>query len=204
MGIGLQWAGANDAMAQSVRQRIMDQIAAEQRQKADTQQQFENQMREKQFQSGEDLKNAQLQALIEQRSQAEKDRQLAGAGRLGDEVQAGQTIPLDSPIAAPLKMVGQLRTNTTLPSTQMAGAMTLPDTLSSLSGNESAPISGQLRIAQSPEAPRDYTKIASSKQQETQDAADAKVEAARQRAEDAAAAEKIGRASCRERVFRVV
>lgn len=168
MGLGLQWAGANDAMAQSVRQRIMDQIAAEQRVKADAQQQFENQMREKQFQSGEDLKKAQLEALIESRGAAQSDRVFKENQAINESVPAGAPIPLNSPLVGRLQPIGALQEQNTLPSKQTQGDMTAGIS----STTEQAP---QLR---------GYLHMATTKQNEYQDTADAKVEAARLGAEN--------------------
>ena len=190
MGMGLQAAFGNDAMAQALRQRIMDQIAAEQRAKDENQRQFDNDLRTKQFQSSEQLKNAQLQALIENRAAAEADRQNLGDLKVGEAIPAGAELPPTSPIVGRLQRIGQAQSNMTLPSTQMAGGITLPGGApSSLVPSEqdaadAAPITGTLRAMQSPEALRSITKLPSATQQHQQDEADAKVEAARLAAEN--------------------
>lgn len=153
MGLGLQWAGANDAMAQSVRQRIMDQIAAEQRVKADAQQQFENQMREKQFSSNEELKKATLQGLIESRAAAESDRQGKLAGDVAERVPAGTELPMNAPIVGQLRAAGYGGLLTDKPDTAQAPPSALaadpsagPSELPGTIANAPSPITGRLVI----------------------------------------------------------
>jgi hypothetical protein len=162
MGIGLQWAGANDAMAQSVRQRIMDQIAAEQRQKADTQQQFENQMREKQFQSGEELKRAQLDAMIQARQQGEADRQQKSAGDVAERMPAGTDLPINSPIVGQLRAAGYGGLLTDKP----LDAPPPPDALAADPNAGPSPLTGTIANAPSPIAGRLVVKGATQKQAE--------------------------------------
>lgn len=184
MGLGLQAAYGADALQQNLRQRLMDQIAAQQRAQALTQQGFENDLKTKQFQSGEELKQAQLKALIENRAAEEADRQNAGDLKLADTVPAGTTLAPTSPIAGRLQRIGLAQPNMTLTSTQTGGGIALPADPNATPDAAAAPITGTLRSVQSPSALRDYTKLASAKQQETQDAADARVEAARVAAEN--------------------
>lgn len=184
MGLGLQAAYGADALQQNLRQRLMDQIASEQRAQALKQQGFENDLNTKKFESGEELKRAQLQALVESRAGAEADRQNAGDLKLADTVPAGTTLAPTSPIAGRLQRIGLAQPNMTLPSTQTVGGVALPADPNAAPDAAAAPITGMLRTMQSPSALRDYTKLASSKQQETQDAADARVEAARVAAEN--------------------
>lgn len=175
MGMGLQAAYGADALQQNLRQRILDQIAAQQRERAQTQQQFENDLNTKRFESGEELKRAQLAALVQNQSGQEADRQNAG------DIQAANAIPAKTelaptPLAGRLVKMGLGTPNMTLPSTQTSGGLGLP---ADAQDENAAPISGTLRAMQSPEALRSVTKLPSSAQQKTQDDADAKVEAAR-------------------------
>lgn len=180
MPMGLQAAYGADALQQNLRQRILDQLAAQQRDRAQTQQQFENDLNTKKFDSGEELKRAQLAALVQNQAGQEADRQNAG------DIQAANTIPANTelaptPLSGRLVKMGLGTPNMTLPSTQTTGGIGLP---ADAQEANAAPISGTLRAIQSPEALRSVTKLASSAQQKTQDEADARVEAARLAAEN--------------------
>lgn len=105
-GIGLGWSAGNDAMAQNIRQQIADQLMAEQRKKQDAQQAFENDLKTKQFQSNEDLKNAQLAALIDQRSQGNADRQSGRLTAQNEQIAPGTDLPLASPLVQAQKAGG--------------------------------------------------------------------------------------------------
>lgn len=183
MGLGFQAAYGADALQQNLRQRLMDQIAAQQRAQALTQQGFENDLKTKQFQSGEELKQAQLKALVEDRAAQEADRQNTVVIKAADTIPA-KTELAPSPLAGRLVQMGLGTPNMTLPSTQTGGGLPLPADPGAEPDAQAAPITGTLRSVQSPEELRSVTKLASSKQQQQQDEADGKVEAARQAAEN--------------------
>lgn len=157
MGMGLQAAYGAEALQQLLRQQVQDRIAEQQRLKGDTQQSFENDLRTKQFQSGEELKQAQLASMNANQKAAESDRQDKGDIALGDTIPAGNLSP-----DAPAPLVGRL---------QRIG---LIDDSKARPEVETGPLlPGDTGMA------RGVLKLASSKQQATQDSADAKVEAAR-------------------------
>jgi hypothetical protein len=191
MGLGFQGAYGANAIQQGLRQRILDQIAEQQRQ-------FENDLKTKQFSSNEELKNAQLQALVQNRTDESTARQNAG------DIVAANTIPAQTelqptPLAGRLVQMGLGKANMTLPSTQTSGGVGLP---ADAQDEQAAPVSGVLQAVQSPESLRSVTKLASSAQQKAADDAVAKVEEQRQKAQDAADLEQ-SRAADRENALRV-
>lgn len=181
MGIGLAGAfGASnlaDSLDNSLKDKIKEKLMAEAIDRQVAQQKFENDLKTKQFQSGEDLKNAQLSALTETRAAQEADRQNTGNIKLGDAIPAGTELPQSSPIAGRLVAVGQA-----IPKPSTAEAP--PDALAAVSGMGDQPLAGTIANSPSPIVGRLVVKTPSQAQQTTQDAADARVEAARLAAEN--------------------
>lgn len=152
-GIGLGWSAGNDAMAQNIRQQIADQLMAEQRKKQDAQQAFENDLRTKQFQSGEDMKRAQLDALTANRGNEQEDRLYRRAGDVAEQVPAGTALPMDSPDVGLLNKGGrgallspQPDTVDAPPSALAANPDAGPQTLPGTIANAPSPMVGRLVI----------------------------------------------------------
>lgn len=191
MGMGLQAAYGADALQQNLRQRIMDQIAAQQRDRQFQQQQFENDLNTKKFQSGEDIKNANLAAQTESRNAIAEDRRIGLANTLGNQLPSGTEIQPGDQAVGLLQGGGRgalLRGNLTLPSAQTSGAVGLP---ANPQDETAAPISGTLRTIASPEALRSYTKLPS--EQQNVDAAKSALEAAQAKKAEMPPAAKPGR-----------
>ena len=131
MGLGLQWAGANDAMAGQIRQQIVDRLQAQAQAKADAQQQLNNEFRQKQFDSNEELKNAQLKALTENRAAEQSDR-VGNMNRAeAEQIAPGTLLQGNAPLVSGyLRPAGLGTDQQTLPSTQTQGDITGGDATS--------------------------------------------------------------------------
>ena len=162
-GLGLQGAFGVDAMQQSVRQRILDQLNEQARQQAQALAERSMSLKEREATANDELRREQLAALAEQRANASSDRRVGLATALGDQIPSGVEVQPTDPAVGLLQGGGRgsmLRGNMTLPSTQTSGAAPLPST----DENAPAPIAGMLRTIESPEALRSYTKLPSEKQ----------------------------------------
>lgn len=78
MGIGLQWSGANDAMAQGIRQRIIDQIQQRQAEQEMSLKSQDMQLRQSQDARQAEEHAAAMKSLDEQRTEGEAAKGAAG------------------------------------------------------------------------------------------------------------------------------
>lgn len=172
--MGLQGAygaqGAADALRQLIKDRLAQQMATQ-----------EMTLRQSQETRLGEEHAAAMQDRLDQHAAIRQEHQTGLANTLGDQIPAGtEMAPTDQGVGL-LQSGGRgslLRGNMTLPSTQTAGGMTMPD------DSGGSQITGTLRSMASPEALRSYTKLPSEKQGEYADTAAAKVEAARVAAEN--------------------
>lgn len=172
--MGLQGAygaqGAADALRQLIKDRLAQQMATQ-----------EMTLRQSQETRLGEEHAAAMQDRLDQHAAIRQEHQTGLANTLGDQIPAGtEMAPTDQGVGL-LQSGGRgslLRGNMTLPSTQTAGGMTMPD------DSGGSQITGTLRSMASPEALRSYTKLPSEKQGEYADTAAAKVEAARLAAEN--------------------
>src|ERR1043166_8664740 len=98
-GAGGATFGLQQLLAQRTLQRKMQQ---DEQQRA-----IDNAYREKQFQSNEELKRAQLDALIQNRQALESDRQAGLANTLADQLPGGATLSPTDPAAGMLRTGGR-------------------------------------------------------------------------------------------------
>lgn len=101
MGMGLQAAYGADALQQNLRQRIMDQIAAQQRDREFAQQQFQNNRLTANDQRAAEEHKATMQSLADQRA--------AGQQQMAENEAAKGTAGLSVGQSIPAPMVGRLR-----------------------------------------------------------------------------------------------
>lgn len=172
--LGLQGAYGAQGAADALRQLIKDRLIRDQ-------QTFTNNRLTAQDARDAEEHAAKMQDFRTQQSAIRQEHQTGLANTLGDQIPAGtEMAPTDQGVGL-LQSGGRgslLRGNMTLPSTQTAGGMTMPD------DSGGSQITGTLRSMASPEALRSYTKLPSEKQGEYADTAAAKVEAARVAAEN--------------------
>ncbi len=164
MGIGLSGAfgvaGAYDSLDQILASRVAAQKYADQQR----QQAIENQLRERQFQSNEELKRAQLDATMHSQQAAEADRQTGLANTLGEQIPAGTVIAPTDPAVGMLRSGGRgslLQHQTaSLGSTQLSGFSGIP--------GQAPPAGAGLLRTQNAGHPEQYIKQASAGQINTQ------------------------------------
>lgn len=182
--MGLQGAYGAQGAADALRQLIKDKLERQQ-------QQFQNNRLTANDKMNADLHAEQMRSLQEQRTGAATDRRISLANTLGDQLPAGTELATTDQGVGLLQGGGRgslLRGNMTLPSTQSAGGMTMPD------DSGTATMRGTLRSVSSPEALRSYTKLPSEKQ--TVDAtnqADKEADNVRQAAKDTSTAAESSR-----------
>lgn len=106
MGIGLEAAGGLSAVKAGLRQRMLDQIAAQERDRQAMESDRNFGLQERQFQSNEELKKATLDATIANRAGQEQDRQAGLAGKLADSIPGDTFIPEQDPAAKMMQAGG--------------------------------------------------------------------------------------------------
>ena len=151
--------GVNNAIREQLAQRfVAQQYADKLRQQA-----IDNDRLEREFQSNEELKRAQLEANAQARQAAEQDRQFGLADKLAEQIPGGTVMPAVSPTAGFLRTGGRAG----ILQDKGIGAPEPPSSLVSPDNEPAQDIAGTIANSPMPTA-RLVTKVATSKQLDTQ------------------------------------
>jgi hypothetical protein len=180
VGIGLQGAFANDAMAQQIRQRVIDQLAEKERQRKAGLDERHMQLQEEQQRLLGQQRHDALAEATRNHQASEADRTMKENAALNEQIPPGRSFTPQDPIVGRLQMVGGVQhQDPNLASTELGGFSSLPG---------AAPMKqGQLVMKGQAAQPERFTKLASAKQLDTTADNERQAQANTQKASDAEA-----------------
>jgi len=162
-GIGSEAVGGLSALQASRRQRIMDQIAQQERERAALVQDRNFNLQSRQLDQNDQFRRDQLAETTRQHDLADEDKKIGLANTLADQIPPGAELTPTDPAVGMLQTGGRgallTHQDPNLASTSYTGASTLP--------GGPAPIKGTLRVASQAAKPEHYVKSASAKQLDT-------------------------------------
>lgn len=171
-GIGLEAAGGLSAVQALLRQRFEDQLAERAFNRRSQVEDRNFDLQTKQFQSGEELKKAQLDATIANRGMQQQEHQATAAGHLADTIPGDTFVPNQDPAVKTMQTGGYGSLLTPQDATQPMG----PDFVGPMPNGETPQ---QAQVGR----PQGFLKVRSAKQ------ADTETDNQRQAAKDAAGAQ---------------
>jgi hypothetical protein len=157
-GIGSEAVGGLSALQASLRQRIMDQIAQQERERAALVQDRNFSLQSRQLDQNDQFRRDQLAETARQHTLADEDRRIGLANTLADQIPAGSELAPDDPGIKLLQSGGRaalLQPLMTLPSRQTQGGLPVVggDTSTELTTTQKAPVvRGQLKLASAKQA----------------------------------------------------